>query len=187
MDFDETIRKRASIKNYSLKKPPIEKIIEVIEAANLAPSPGNLEMVKFIIVENTETIKKISEACQQRFIEKAPFIVVICSNPKRVKIMYDERAETYIKQHVGALGENFLLKTTDLGLASSWVWAFSDITIRDLLKIPEDINIEAILPIGHQSKIDKTKQRKKHSLNNRVFFETYSNKYQKPLIKLGEH
>ena len=42
MDLDKTIKKRTSIKNYSDKKPKDDKIINAIEAASLAPSPGPL-------------------------------------------------------------------------------------------------------------------------------------------------
>ncbi len=179
MEFDKVIKKRASIRNYSLKKPKPEEIIELIGAANTAPSPGNLEIVRFIIIEDKGKIHQLAQCCQQKFVSDAPYVVAICSYPQRVKRMYDKRTEKYIQHHVGAVVENFLLKATDIGLASCWVGAFTPET-KDILKIPEDINLEVILPIGYPEKINKTKQKPKHSLNNRVFFESYGNKYQKP-------
>mgnify|MGYP001953254937 CR=1 FL=1 len=85
--------------------------------------------------------------------------------------MYDKRADTYTKQQAGAAIENMLLKITDLGLASTWTGAFSEITIRNALKIPDNINIEAILPIGYPTKKHKTKSNPKPPLEERVFFE----------------
>jgi nitroreductase len=186
MDFDNVVKKRASIRRYSLKKPPTEKIIEAIAVANTAPSPGNLEIIKFVIVENPDTIEKISKGCRQDFIKEAPYVVVICSKSKRVEMLYDKRADLYVKQHAGAVIENFLLKITELGLAACWVGAFSDLTIKPLLRIPDNIEIQAIIPIGYLSKADKTEQKPKHSLNNRVYFEVYRNKHQKPFGKIGE-
>ena len=78
----------------------------------------------------------------QSFIADAPFIVVVCSDKKEAELLYEERAERYVKHHVGAAIENFLLKITDLGLASCWIGAFSDNAIKDILEIPEDIHIE---------------------------------------------
>lgn len=176
MEFDTVIKKRASIRDYSEKKPPMEIVIEAIEAANQAPSPGNLAIMRYVVVEDLEQIKKISEACQQTFVERAKILIVVCSDAKNAKIMYDKRTEKYICQHAGATIENLLLKITDLGLASCWVGAFSDYTIRNVLKIPESITIEAVLPVGYQSKASQTAQKKKHELDNRLFYGKYGEK-----------
>ncbi len=175
MDFNKVIKTRASLRNYSPKKINYEKVLSIIESANSAPSPGNLSILKYIIIDNPETIQKIAQACQQKFITKSQYIVAVCSDSKQTKIMFDERAEKYIKQHAGAVIENFLLKITDLGLASCWVGAFSDITIKKILKIPDEIEVQAILPIAHKSKI-KTKQKAKTNLNNIIYFDTWKNK-----------
>lgn len=179
MDFNRVLRKRASIRKYSDKKVSVEDIMEAIQAANLAPSPGNLPIVSFMVVEDSETKKGVVEACQQEFVQDAKFIVIVFSNDKKAKIMFDERAEKYIGHHVGAAIENFLLKITDLGLASCWVETFSDDTLRNALRIPDEFKIEAIIPVSYQSKIDSAKQKPKYSLENRIFFHTWKNKFYK--------
>lgn len=187
MDFNNVIKTRASIRNYSDKKPKYDKIIDAVEAASLAPAAGNLFSLKFIIVEDEELINKIAQACQQPFIKTARVLVVVCSDPKKIKIMYNKRADKYTKQQTGAAIENFLLKITDMKLASCWTGAFSDITIKNALKIPDEIEVEAVLPIAYQLKTDKTKQKPKPNLGNIIFFETWNNKYKKPIRKIGGH
>ena len=187
MDFDKVIQKRASIRGYSGKKPQIEKIIKAIEAANKAPTPGNLQLLSYTIIEKPETIQKIAQACQQEFVQQAPFVVVVCSKPKHCERLYDKKGKIYLRQHAGAAIENFLLKIIDLGLSSCWVGAFSEVTLKTLLRIPEDIDIEAVLPIGYKLVFDKTTQKRKPHLENRVFFEVYKNKHKYPYKKVGEH
>ena len=177
MNLDKAIKTRASIKNYSDKKPSENKILDAIEAANLAPSPGNLNILKFIIIEDLEKIDKIAQACQQPFIKKALIVIAVCSDSKKINIMYDKRADKYIKQYAGAAIENFLLKITDMKLASCWVGAFSETTIKNILKIPDNIDVQAILPIAYKHKTDKTKQKPKTNLGNILYFEEYNNKY----------
>src|SRR4030042_5292692 len=155
MDFDKVIKKRASIRNYSDKKIKYDKVIDAIEAANLAPSPGNLSIIRYVVVEDRETINNLADACQQDFIKDAKVLVVICSDSKKVKLMYDKRTDKYVKQHVGAAIENFLLKITEMKLASCWVGAFSEVTVKNALGVPEDIDVEAILPVGYQTTADK--------------------------------
>lgn len=183
MELNEVIKKRASVRNYALKKPDVQIIMNTLESANLAPSPGNLDILKWIIVENKEKISKIAEACQQDFIKQSQLLVVFCSNPKKAEPIYDDRADKYTKQHAGAAIENFLLKITELGLATCWIGAFVDDSIRDILTIPENIDIEAIFPIGYQAKLCKTKQKPKKSIFDRMFFEKYGNRYHFPLEK----
>ena len=184
MEFNEVIKRRASIRNYSPKKPRTEDIIKCLDYANLAPSPGNLSLLRYIIIENQEKIDKIAECCQQKFIKQAKIIVVICSDSKRAINLYDERAEKYIKHNAGAAIENFLLKITEMGLASCWVGAFVDSMVKNELRIPEEIEIEAIFPIGYQAKTNKTKQKTKLSINEKLFFETWKNRYRMPLEKV---
>lgn len=180
MEFNKLVKERASIRRYSSKKIRTEEIVKLIETSNLAPSPGNLQILRYVIIENPETIEKISVCCQQRFISQAPVIVVVCSHSENTETAYDKRAKKYIKQHAGAAIENFLLKATNMGLVSCWVGAFSEHSLRRLLRIPDTIEIEAVLPVGYRLITDKTKQRRKPVLQDRVFFEIYSNKYQKP-------
>lgn len=187
MNLNKVIKTRASIRNYSNKSVKYDKIIDVIEAANLAPSPGNLGILKFLIIEDKEKTNKIAQACQQLFIKKAPVVIVVCSDSKKVDIMYDKRADKYIKQHAGAAIENFLLKITDMKLACCWIGAFSEITIKNILKIPDNIDVQAVLPIAYPHKTDKTKQKSKSNLGNIVFFEEYGNKYKKKPKMTGTH
>jgi len=186
MQLDEAIKKRASIKRFSTKKVKIEKVIEAIEYANHAPSPGNLPILRYIVIENRETIEKISIACQQAFVRDAHFLVIVCSDSKKSDIMYDERSKKYVSQHAGAAIENFLLKIVELGLVSCWVGAFSDITIRDILNIPDNIEIEAVLPVSYQHELDKHKQKNKPPLDARLFFETWKNTFQNPPVMIRD-
>jgi len=184
MDLQKAIEKRASIRKYSDKKVNPENILEAIEAANLAPSPGNTSILKFIIVENEELKETIAEYCNQDFVKTAQFIVVVCSDPLAVERLYDVRAEKYIKQHAGAAIENFLLKITSMGLACCWIGAFMEDSLKIHLKIPPTNNIEAILPVSYQLVSDKTVQKKKHPLNRKIFFEEWGNKYGKSFEKV---
>jgi len=187
MDFEKVIKKRASIRRYSSKKVKLEQVMEIIEeAGNLAPSPGNLPIVRYVIVDDPKLVEKIGDACQQQFVQQAQFLVVICTDSKDVEKAYDKRTNMYVKHHVGAVIENMLLKITDMGLASCWVGAFSDNTIRNALNVPDNINIEAVIPIGHQPVYDKTTQKRKPTIENRVYFNAYKNKNYKPYGKIGE-
>jgi len=185
MEFNRLIKKRASIIRFSSKKPKISQIIEAVDAANLAPSPGNLPILRYTIIENPDKIFEIADACQQPFVAEAPFLVVVCSVAKNVERAYDKRASRYIKHHVGAAVENFLLKVTDMGLASCWIGAFADNLVREIVGVKDDAEVEVILPVGYQPSYYKTKQKHKLGAYERIYFESYGNKHKLPYKKIG--
>ena len=62
MELNKAIQSRTSVRKFSSKKPDWRNIIECIDAARYAPIAGGMYALKFILVDNLETIKKISEA-----------------------------------------------------------------------------------------------------------------------------
>lgn len=189
MEYDIVVKKLLSIKKFSLKKPPIHKIVETIESANLAPTPGNLHIIRYILVDNIKMISEIADACQQDFIKKAPYVIVISSDNKQVKRLYGDRSDKHVIIHVGTAIENLILKVTDLGLASSPVPFFADNIIRRILGIPDEIEIHMIIPIGYELVKGSAKPVPKQSLYNRLFFNRWGNRFYKQpsMLKRGEY
>jgi len=185
MKLDECIKKRCSVRRFKTKRPDWKDIIKAIEASSKAPLAGNIPTIKFILVDNKEKIAELAEAAMQDFIYYANYVVVVCSDKKQCIKSYGERAERYCKQQAGAAIENFLLKITELKLATCWVGAFADENVKRILQIPDEIDVEALLPIGFP--IANPKQRTKPSLDSCVYFNTWKNRYMKPIIKPEAH
>jgi len=180
MEFDEVIEERHSVRNFSPKKPNWREIIEAINAANEIPLAGNISTLRFILVDKSELISRLADACQQDFVGKAQYVVVICSDNKQIERAYDERGVMYSRQQAGAAAEQLILKLTDLGLSSCWIGAFVDDMIKNILRIPEDVVVEAVIPIGYElgKRISKSR---KPNLDNTLFFNQYKEKRMKPL------
>lgn len=181
MELDKAINERHSARRFKIKKPDWRKILEAIDATTKAPLAGNIPTVKFILVSDKEKIAELAEAATQDFIAEAHYVVVVCSDKEQCIRAYDERGEKYCEQQAGAAIENFLLKLTELDLATCWIGAFSDETVKRILQIPDNVDVEAILPIGYE--MEKTKQRKKPDLDSVLFFDLWKNKYMKPIRK----
>lgn len=182
MDLDKAIKERHSCRRFSTKKVKWQDIIEVIDTANLIPLAGNIPSLRFILVDEKDKINHLAETAQQDFVGEVDYIVVVCSDPAQMERSYGKRADMYLRQQAGAAIENFLLKITDMGLASCWIGAFSEETVKDILQIPENVKVEALLPIGYEMP-PKSKQRKKLDLDNILFFNIWKNKYMKPKRK----
>lgn len=182
MQLNKVIQSRKSVRKFKDKKPDWRDIIECIDSARYAPMAGNNFSLKFILISNKEKIQKIADATQQSFVGTAHYIVVVCSNPSRTKNAYEERGEKFLKQQAGASIQNFLLKVQEVGLATCWIGYFVESIIKRELKIPENINVEALFPIGYE--FGKTKEKTKIDIDRILYFEKYGNKKMKNPKKL---
>src|SRR3989338_1399431 len=163
MELDKAIKERHSVRNFKRTK---------------APQAGNIETIKYIIVQDKEKITQLAEAAQQNFIEQVDFLIVICSDKSALERGYYDRAKMYSRQQAGASIQNMLLKITELGLATCWIGAFTDHIVKRILHIPDDVDIEAMLPIGYE--MGKTKQSTKPNLDRVIYFDDWKNKFMKP-------
>ncbi len=178
MNFDRVVKERWSCRLYSGRKPDWREIIIAIDAANSAPLAGNIPTLKFILVSDKKKITILAEACQQDFIASLDYAVVVCSQEKLLEKAYPELSEKYARQQSGAAIENFLLKITDMGLASCWVGAFAESMIKTLLRIPDEVTVEAVLPVGYARTLGR--QRRKPHIDSLLFFDEWKNKHMRP-------
>lgn len=185
MELNKAIHERHSVRKFSKKKPDWRTIIECIDSARFAPMAGNNYTVKFILVDDEEKIKAISESCQQDFVSQAKYLVVVCSNLSRTVNAYKEKGEIFCRQQAGAAIENFLLSIYESGLATCWIGYFVEEQIKRELKIPDEVNVEAVLPIGYEFEKPRTRHAK-IDLDRILFFNKYNEKKMKHPRKVEE-
>ena len=183
MEINELIETRKSVRNFKSTKPDWRTIIECLDSTRFAPMAGNQFTPRFILVDKPAIIKKIAEASEQEFIQNAHYVVVVCSNKKLTSNAYGDRGEKYIKQQTGAAMQNFLLKINEAGLATCWVGHFYDEKIKHLLRIPEEIEVEALFPIGYA--MGTTRKKRKIDLDSVLYFNEYKKKRMNPPKKLN--
>jgi nitroreductase len=171
MEFDSVVAERKSVRSFKNKTVSWKSILEAVDAACKGPFADGLNNLKFLIIEEKETINKIAELADQLWINESNALVIVCSNDTNLENMHGERGRVYSRQQAGAAIENFLLKITDLGLSSCWVGAFQDEMIKQTLKIPMHIQVEAILPVGYEK--GKTNPKRKKELEHAIYWEDW--------------
>ncbi|MDO8516982.1 MAG: nitroreductase family protein [Nanoarchaeota archaeon] len=184
MDLDKAIKTRKSVRRYSNKKPDWRDIIKAIDFVRFAPMAGNTFSMKFILVSDKEKIRELQEACQQSFVSQAQYVVVAVSNDSKTIMSYgDDFGKKFSRQQAGAAIQNLLLKLNSMGLATCWVGYFSEEQIKRALKISDKMIVEAIFPIGYETKV-KESRKSKPDLENVIFFDEYGNKMMEPKTKV---
>ncbi len=80
-DLMSIMKKRRSIRKYLPTTVPVENIMELIKAAQLAPSGCNAQPWRFKIVIEQDIKEKLKLAANnQAFIAQAPVVLVCCAD-----------------------------------------------------------------------------------------------------------
>jgi len=173
MDTIECIMTRRSVRKFKEQPVEWEKIGKILDAGRYAPSSGNLQNWKFIVVSDPEKRKAIAEAAlNQHWIAVAPYIIVIIAEPEKATRFYGIRGERlYTIQNCAAVAENMLLAAHSLGLASCWIGAFDENKISSILGVVKEVRPQIILPIGYPDEVEEPPQ--KFRLENITYIEQW--------------
>ncbi|MEM3536303.1 MAG: nitroreductase family protein [Candidatus Bathyarchaeia archaeon] len=173
MDVFEVIEKRRSIRKYKPKPIPDKDLKKILEAGRLAPSGGNKQPWSFVVVTEPETKKALSIAANnQKFIADAGAVVVALGDP--TSFPAKKHYVPYLQDPMIAI-EHMVLASTALGYGTCWIGAFNQEEVKKILKIPENLAVVALLPIGVP---DESPQPRPRKAFKEVFFK---NSYGVPL------
>ena len=165
MEFMEVVRRRRSIRKYRDTSVSQGSILEVLEAARLAPSAGHRQPWHFIVVRDMETIGTLVGG--QRWAAEAPVIIVGVADP--------EGSPDWCYNDLAIAFEHIVLAAADLGLGTCWMGEkYRDAEIKALLGIPEHLRVIAITPLGVPDERPVPKVRK--GLEEIVSWERYGGK-----------
>ena len=78
MSFLDLARKRCSVRKYLSKEVEKEKLLQVLEAARIAPSACNLQPWRIFVIRDQQKKEALYEAYPRDWFVKAPVILVIC-------------------------------------------------------------------------------------------------------------
>jgi nitroreductase len=80
MELTEAINKRVSIRNFKPGPVEKEKIVKVLEAGRRAPSWGNTQPWRFIVIQDKAKREELAKACGgQPTVGAAPVVIVCCA------------------------------------------------------------------------------------------------------------
>ena len=150
MDFREVVERRYSVRSFQSTAVEDAALQSILDAANNAPSAGNLQAYEMVVVRDAERKRQLAAASlEQWFIAQAPVAIVFLANPDRNRAEYGSRgAELYSLQDATVACCYAQLAATAAGLGTCWVGAFDEDAVRQIVNAPADWRPVAILPIG---------------------------------------
>jgi nitroreductase len=149
LELFDVIGRRRSVRAYTSKPVEAEKLKRIIQAANMAPSAGNLQAYQVHIFRKQDKKEALAKAADQAFLTQAPVCLVFSADPSRSSKKYGKRgSELYSVQDASIAATFAMLAAVDLGLATVWVGAFDEAKARKVVgeKLLKPV---AMLPLGY--------------------------------------
>lgn len=157
MDVLEAIRTRRSVRKYKPLEVPGEDLREILKAAQLAPSAGNRQPWRFVVVRDSETKRRLGEAARgQAWIADAGVVVAALSMPKDSPGIYPR----WVERDVMTAVEHMVLAAWSMGYGTCWIGAFEEERVKEILGIPENMTVINLLPIGVPDQKPEARPRK---------------------------
>ena len=164
MNFLDLVKTRRSVRTYLEKPVPEDVLLRILESARLAPSANNRQPWRFVVVKDPELRNALGIAANnQRFVGQAPVIIAA------IALMPEGLMSCGVPRYAVDLSiavTHMTLAAADEGLGTCWIGAFSQEKVKELLQVPHEYKIVALLPLGYPA-------------DNRV-----GEKYRKPLDEI---
>lgn len=177
--FLSLVQRRRSIRKYMDKPIEPEKVDLLIESALRSPSSRGFNPWEFIVVTDGVLLEKLSKAKPHgaSFLKNAPLGIVVCADPEKCDVWIEDASIASIFIH---------LASESMELGSCWIQIrkrMHDPTqtaeqyIRDLLRIPENLNVESIVAIGYPAE-KKSPHTKEDLQYDKVYYDGYGKSLQ---------
>lgn len=147
----ELLRTRRSIRKYTDDAVNAEDRALLEEALLRSPSSRNKRPWEYVFVDDRKLLEALSRAKPHgsSFVENAALAIVVCAEQARCDVWIEDcTIAAFIAQ----------LQAHSLGLGSCWVQirqrkhdegTSADSYVRQLIDIPDRLQVEAIIAIGH--------------------------------------
>lgn len=147
----EDIMTRTSVRAYSDREVKSEQIDTLLHAAMAAPTAGNKQPWRFVVIDDRAILDSIGENFNTMTMAKqASVAVVMCGD---VTATFDGEGQGYWIQDVSAASENLLLAAHAMGLGAVWCGIYPLMErveqFSEMLHLPENIIPMGCICVGY--------------------------------------
>jgi len=147
MDTYTAIATRKSVRAYLDKDVPEEVLSRILEAARLAPSASNRQEWRFVVVRDAKTRQRLVAAARgQKFVGQAAVVLACCAETDEHRMPCGQLAYPI---DVAIAVDHITLCAAVEGLGTCWIGAFDENQVKEILGIPTEIRVVALLPLGY--------------------------------------
>lgn len=158
MTAAECITTRRSVRRFQNKPVSRELLASIVQTASFAPSWKNTQITRYTAVEDpalkAELAAKATIPHNADIINNAPVLMVVTLIKNRCGFERDGSYSTSKGDHwqmfdAGVATQTFCLAAWEQGIGSVIMGIFDEKAIGDLLSVPEDREVAALIAIGY--------------------------------------
>jgi len=147
MNFLDLAKRRYSVRKYKEISVEEEKLNYVLEAGRVAPSACNFQPWYFVVVKDEDLKKKVADTYGRDWIYKAPVIIAACGDHSQSWHRGD--GKDHCDVDVAIAVTHMTLAAAEQGLGTCWVCAFDAKKCHEVLGLPENMEVIALIPLGY--------------------------------------
>lgn len=153
MDVKEAINQRRAYRSFEPVAITEDLIKDLAGCAQLFCSCFNNQPWRYVFVYDPEMLKKMHEALSpgNEWVHAASMIIAVFSKPEFDCIIKDRK---YYLFDTGMATAALILRATELGLVAHPIAGFSPKKTKEILGIPDEMEVIALVNVGKHS--DKT-------------------------------
>ena len=158
MNVTECIKNRRSIRRYKPEPVDHSLIDSIVSMASYSPSWKNTQITRYTAVEDSSLLEEIADRYTPEYnaniIRQAPMLIAVTFIKGRCGFERDGSFSTKKKDRwqmfdVGAACQTFCLAAKDKGLGTVIMGIFDEDGISELLHIPKEQELGALIAIGY--------------------------------------
>ncbi len=164
MEFKRVLSERFSERRYTNDPVSDRDIIDILEAIDTAPSAGNLQSYKVVVVRDGSMRKELADASSgQTWMAQAPVFLVFFADLDQFHTRYGEQhTDTMPLQDATIAMAYAQLAATDVGLGTCWIGTFARYQAQDILRLSGNLQFAGILTLGHPKGAVPARNRRGH-------------------------
>lgn len=151
MTVYEAVKQRRTVRKFKQQEVNKEDILKLIDAARLAPYGANLQPLKFSVIVSEELRKAMFPYIKYAgylpdwnpTFQQSPPVFIAILNDTAIKPTEKSECDS------GAAVMSMSLVAEDLGLGTCWLGAIDRVKIKEILKLPEQLDITYLLGVGY--------------------------------------
>lgn len=148
MNFTELAKERYSCRKFSGREVEREKIDQIIEAGQAAPTAHNNQPYRIFVAESEEAREKISQTTPYTF--GAPVFLIVAGSEGEAWVRASD-GKNFADVDASIVATHMMLKAQELGLGSTWVGSFDEPLLKRLIPQLADYSLVVIFPLGYPS------------------------------------
>jgi nitroreductase len=193
MDVKEAIRKRRAYRSLIPVDITKDLVNDLAECAQITASCFNNQPWRYVFVYDKDVLLKMHETLSigNEWAKKASMIIVVIGKKEDDCIIRDR---IYYQFDIGMATSAIILRATELGLVAHPIAGYSPKKTREILGIPENIDVITLVIIGkHSDKIDlvlsdkQVEAEKERPKRKEIDEFVYINRYTQKEIKNGKN